>query len=63
MNPYVRLGAILGRIASATSVVRTRSEDAARLENNGGDTVAMNARVEAVNDRLERVAIELEGLL
>jgi hypothetical protein len=63
VTAQAQLLSALGRIAAATSVIRTRADDAARLERNGGSAADMRVRVEAVIERLEKVAAELEATL
>jgi hypothetical protein len=62
MNPHSRLVAILNRIAAATGVLRTRSDDAIRAKHNGTDA-EIQARVERAITKLEHVARELEDAL
>ena len=57
------LTAVLNRIASATSVLRTRSEDATRAENNGGHKDELYERIAASVSDLEKVAKKLETLV
>lgn len=61
VNGKPDLGAVLVRIASATSVIRTRSEDALRLDVNGGTSRDVLARYAAAATQLERVAASLES--
>jgi hypothetical protein len=52
--------ATLDRLAIATSVIRTRSQDAVRHEANGGSISELKARYESAVVRLERIAERLE---
>jgi hypothetical protein len=54
------LGVVLQRIASATSVIRTRSEDVRRESMNGGSVADVLARYASVAVDLEKVAAKLE---
>ena len=61
MSPSERMVAATRKIACATSIIRTRGQDADRLEVHGGvngDLVARQAaavaRIEAVAERLEK---------
>ena len=58
----LRFAAVLLRIASATTAIRIRGEDAVRLERNGS-SAELRERVEAVIERLEAVAADLESAL
>jgi predicted nuclease with TOPRIM domain len=55
-----RFAAVLTRIASATSVRRSRREDAERLELHGVEPAEMLHRLERTASRLEGVATRLE---
>lgn len=55
MDAHTRLAGAITRIATATSITRTRAYDAARAERNGDQA----DQLEAVVARLERVADEL----
>jgi hypothetical protein len=57
------LGGVLARIATATSVGRVRESDRVRVDCNGGDVGELRQRVEALIERLEHVARELEDAL
>lgn len=59
MTEHDRIANALRRIASATSVARTRSEDLSRQENHG----LLATRLEAVASRFERLADEMEATL
>jgi hypothetical protein len=59
-NPHERFGAVLARIATATSVLRTRREDAVRASYGNAE---WEARVSRAVERLEKVADELEKAL
>lgn len=61
MTAHSRFAATLDRIASVTSIVRTRSEDGVRTEVNGGSNGTLNHRVEDAVKRLEAVAAKLEA--
>lgn len=63
MNPHSRFVAVLNRIASATSIMRTRADAVTRTERNGGTAAEQTARVEQAVIRLEHVADELEAAL
>lgn len=63
MNVHGQLARVLCRIAAATSTIRTRADDAARIERNGGSTADLHARLTATIRRLEKVAAELEDAL
>ena len=58
-----RLGLAVARIAAATSIIRTRTEDALRVEHRGGSSNELCQRVEVVVQRLEQTAQELEDLI
>jgi len=58
-----QLGVVLGRIASATSVKRTRHNDADNVRRNGGTKADLCQRVRAVAAELEQVADEMEAQL
>ena len=53
----------LNRIAAATSILRTRSEDTVRLENRGGTHAEFCQHVMAARSHLEKAAAELEKAL
>lgn len=57
------LGAVALRIASATSVIRTRAQDVSRDERHGGRNGDLVRREEIVVARLERIAEKLEKTL
>jgi tetrahydromethanopterin S-methyltransferase subunit B len=59
MNIHARFRAAIERIATWTSVARTRTEDAARAENHMG----LVENVEAAVVRLEQIADELDKAL
>ena len=61
MSPFERFGSTLLRIAVATNVIRTRGEDAVRLDAHGGPVGELVARVEVASARLEQVATRLEA--
>lgn len=61
MNPFERFGATLTRIATVTSVIRTRQEDAERFDLHGGTVSEMEERVAETATRLEQVAARLEA--
>jgi hypothetical protein len=53
----------LNRIATATSVIRTRQEDKVRLERRGGTPAELRQRINAVAKRLEHEAEELQKIM
>lgn len=57
------MAAVISRIASASSVRRTRDEDAARLARNGGHSDELYARVQDAVRDLETAARKLEALI
>lgn len=61
MTPFEWFGEVTRRIASATSVRRTREEDAVRLDVHGGPVDELSARAAAAAARLEKVASRLEA--
>ena len=61
MSPDARFALVLARIASATTAIRIRSEDAVRAENGSKDEIRQ--RLEAAVERREAVADELEQAL
>lgn len=60
MNPYQSIISALDRITTATSVIRTRAEDAARLERHGGANGDISNRVAEAAKKLEAVALATE---
>lgn len=60
MSPHARFGATLLRVATATSVIRTRNQDMTRAEVNGGRSGDLDQRTLAAVRRLEAVAEKLE---
>jgi len=56
----MQLGAVLQRIASATSVIRTRSQDEERFVIHGGTNGEISERVRALVSKLEAIADQLE---
>jgi hypothetical protein len=60
MSPHARFGSTLLRIATATSVIRTRTQDGVRTEVNGGHNGDLNQRTLSAVRRLEAVAEKLE---
>lgn len=60
MTPFARFGGLADRVAVASSVARTRREDAARRAAHGGLPRDLAGRVEAAAARLEAVAARLE---
>ena len=58
-----QLLSVTRRIATATSVIRTRSADCARLEANGGMTSDLQARQVELVEGLRKIADELEASL
>jgi hypothetical protein len=60
VSPDMELGNVLRRIASATSVIRTRTQDAERLAVHGGLNGEHADRVRELVVRLEVVAEQLE---
>jgi len=60
MSPHSLFGSTLLRIATATSVIRTRNQDMTRAEVNGGHNGDLNTRTLAAVQRLEAVAEKLE---
>jgi hypothetical protein len=63
MSGGAQLGVVLGRIASATSTIRTRGEDADSIRRNGGTKADLCQRVRVVAADLNRIADELEATL
>lgn len=64
MNPFDKLGEVAGRIASLTSIIRTKQDDEERLERNGGiDPAVLHERVESAARHLRMVADDLEALI
>ena len=63
MNSYSVLYGVVCRIAAATSALRVRVDDVERRERNGGTSVELQQRVEALIVRLEQTAAELEDAL
>jgi hypothetical protein len=61
-SPHERFGSALARIASATSALRTRGEDADRAQRNFSNG-EWDLRVARAVERLEAVADELEKAL
>ena len=57
------IAAIIDRIASATNAIRTRGEDAERLERHDGEVQELFARMEQTAADLEKVAMRLEAKL
>lgn len=60
MSTHTRIVSAVTRIASATSVRRTRREDAARSRLHGVEPEEMLSRLENTAARLEGVATRLE---
>jgi sRNA-binding protein len=60
MNPFEALASALNRIAAATSVLRTREQDAERLDVHGGTVAEVAERVQAAASQLENAAARLE---
>lgn len=60
MSPSMSFGSVLLRIATATSVIRTRTQDTVRAEVNGGHNGDLDTRTLAAVRRLEAVAEKLE---
>lgn len=60
MSPSMSFGGVLLRIATATSVIRTRNQDTTRAEVNGGRNGDLDHRTLAAVRRLEAVAEKLE---
>jgi hypothetical protein len=60
---YSSLVASATRVATATSVIRTRRNDTQRIELNGGTPLELYTRIEHVIGRLEQTADELERLM
>ncbi len=60
MNSHILFGSTLLRIATATSVIRTRNQDTVRVEVNGGYNGDLNQRTLVAVRRLEAVAEKLE---
>jgi hypothetical protein len=56
-----RIAEALSRVATMTSVVRTRSADEERRERHGGENVEVAARLEAAAERFEQLAQRLEA--
>lgn len=63
MSLAERFAHALWRISNATSIGRTRTEDIARVERNGGIPREREERLGAVVTRLEKVASDLERTL
>lgn len=63
MSPDAAMAVRLNRIASLTSIRRTRADDDFRREEHGGSPAELRARVLDVVAQLERVAAELEASL
>lgn len=61
MSVHTRFGEVARRIATVTSVVRTRGEDEFRSEVSGGPNGTLDHRAEAAVQRLEKVAERLEA--
>lgn len=62
-SPFVRLGEVGRKIASLTSIIRTRSEDGTRVSVNGGPAGSLYRRQEDAVQRLEAVAAKLEATI
>lgn len=60
MSPGERLHSVTRRMASATSIIRTRSDDGLRLVVHGGRNGELEARHLAAVRRIEAVAERLE---
>lgn len=60
MSVHATIAQTFTRIASATSVIRTREEDAAFLSRHEGRNGDLTVRAENVLTRLEQVAERLE---
>ena len=63
MSPQARLVGVVERVCAATSAIRARTIDDNRSTLNGGPASQLQQRLEAVIERLERVAGELEETL
>lgn len=63
MNAQERLAVVTCRIASATSIARTRDQDMTRFVVNGGRSSDLEERTLAAVRRLELVADKLEKAL
>lgn len=60
MTAAERLATVTRRMASATSIIRTRSDDGVRLVVHGGHNGELEARQLAAVRRIEAVAERLE---
>jgi hypothetical protein len=63
MSPQSRITLALARIASVTSILRTRREEAIRAEHHGGADNELAVRMRDAAARLEGVAADLERTL
>lgn len=62
MSAQEQFAALLVRIAAATSIIRTRADDAVRRERNM-EAGEIDSRLLSILPRLEKVAAELEEAL
>ena len=62
-QPDPELGDVLARIATASSVIRTRAEEVDRSTRNGGSSRDVLDRYAAAAADLEQVAAVMEGSL
>lgn len=60
MTPDMQVGAALRRIAAATSVIRTRTQDDERRSAHGGRNGDLAGRTRLLVEKLEAVADQLE---
>ena len=63
MNTYTRIAGIVDRIGFAGGANRAREIDAFRVEVNGGPPPSIELRLDAVAQRLEMIASDLEARL
>jgi hypothetical protein len=63
MNPQSRMTLALARIASVTSIQRTRREEMVRAEHHGGADRELAERMTDMAARLEGLAAEMERSL
>jgi hypothetical protein len=63
VSPQARLVGVVERVCAATSAIRARTVDDNRNTMNGGPASQLHDRLEAVIQRLEHVAAELEETL
>jgi hypothetical protein len=63
VNAYARIGEIVDRIGWAGGANRAREHDLRRIVLNGGPPPKVEVRLEAVTQRLEQIADDLEARL